>query len=100
MYCPECRQERLGNAQQCALCGTGMTARPRAAVEAELAHVHFLLDELKRWDASEVPANVRRFLSERYERQARILLSVLSEVTPEASRPVAAVMVQGQVSAA
>ncbi|MBZ4416333.1 hypothetical protein [Myxococcus sp. RHSTA-1-4] len=85
MYCPECRQERLGNARGCALCGTAMTVRPRAAVEAELAHVHFLLDELKRWDTSEVPRNVARFISERYERQARILLSVLAETPAEAT---------------
>jgi hypothetical protein len=99
MYCPDCRQERLSNAQHCALCGTAMTARPRAAVEAELSHVHFLLDELKRWDAAEVPANARRFLSERYERQARILLSVLSELTPEAARPLAPVTVHGSAAA-
>ncbi|NTX03371.1 hypothetical protein [Myxococcus sp. CA040A] len=79
MYCPDCRQERLGQFSQCALCGTAMTSRPRSELEAELAHVHFLLSELTRWDSSEVPSNVRRFLSERYERQSRILLSVLAE---------------------
>ncbi|MFP2909055.1 hypothetical protein ACLESD_29235 [Pyxidicoccus sp. 3LFB2] len=84
MYCPDCRQERLGNAQQCALCGKAMHARSRTAVEAELAHVHFLLDELRRWDTSEVPRNVSRFIAERYERQARILLAVLTELPPEA----------------
>ncbi|WP_205520382.1 hypothetical protein [Pyxidicoccus caerfyrddinensis] len=61
-----------------------MAMRPRNAVEAELAHVHFLLDELKRWDSSDVPRNVSRFLSERYERQARILLSVLTEMPLDA----------------
>ncbi len=55
MYCPQCRQERLGG-RQCILCGSAMTARSREVLEAELAHVHFLLDELKRWEASEVPA--------------------------------------------
>lgn len=79
MYCPDCRQERLGHFSQCAMCGTAMTSRPRSELEAELAHVHFLLSELTRWDTSEVPSNVRRFLSERYERQSRILLSVLAE---------------------
>ncbi|MFY2562110.1 hypothetical protein ACN469_31235 [Corallococcus terminator] len=79
MYCPDCRQERLGHFSQCALCGTAMTSRPRSELEAELAHVHFLLSELTRWDSSEVPTNVRRFLTERYERQSRILLSVLAE---------------------
>ncbi|WP_338863638.1 hypothetical protein [Myxococcus stipitatus] len=56
-----------------------MSARTRMEVETELAHVHFLLSELSRWETSEVPPHVRRFLSERYERQARILLSVLAE---------------------
>ncbi|WP_342376349.1 hypothetical protein NVS55_34390 [Myxococcus stipitatus] len=79
MYCPECRQERLGASSHCALCGTAMSARTRMEVETELAHVHFLLSEMSRWETSEVPPHVRRFLSERYERQARILLSVLAE---------------------
>ncbi|MCP3059660.1 hypothetical protein LXT21_12810 [Myxococcus sp. K38C18041901] len=86
MYCPDCRQERLGQFHQCALCGTAMTSRPRSELDAELAHVHFLLSELSRWDATEVPPNVRRFLSERYERQARILLSVLAESPAPANR--------------
>ncbi len=80
MYCPQCQQERL-NGRQCILCGAVMTARSRDALEAELAHVHFLLEEMKRWDALEVPAGARRYLSARYERQARILLSVLAEGT-------------------
>ena len=84
MYCPDCRQERLGTARHCALCGTTMALRPRNAVEAELAHVHFLLDELKRWDSSEVPRNVSRFLSERYEDRPYILLSVLTEMPVDA----------------
>lgn len=100
MYCPDCRQERLGTAFQCALCGAEMTERSRAAVDAELAHVHFLLDELKRWDTSEVPPNVRRFLSERYERQARILLAVLTEMPPETvgHAPVASVKTEAAVA--
>ncbi|WP_224361323.1 hypothetical protein [Hyalangium versicolor] len=67
-----------------------MTTRAREVLETELAHVHFLLSELKRWDASEVPPGVRRYLSARYERQTRVLLSVLAEspeqvlVSPEA----------------
>ncbi|MFP2931113.1 hypothetical protein ACLESO_39155, partial [Pyxidicoccus sp. 3LG] len=60
-----------------------MATRSRSVIEAELAHVHFLLDELKHWDTSEVPRNVSRFISERYERQARILLAVLTELPPE-----------------
>lgn len=100
MYCPDCRQERLGNALQCALCGSAMAVRPRTAVEAELAHVHFLLDELKRWDTSEVPRNVARFISERYERQARILLSVLTELPVEAAGAKAPVAVTGESAVA
>ncbi|RKH63327.1 hypothetical protein [Corallococcus llansteffanensis] len=87
MYCPACRQERLGSARQCVLCGTPLSARARSAIEAELAHVHFLLDEAPRWDASDVPAHVRRWLTERYERQARVLLSVLTEPPTQALTP-------------
>ncbi|RYZ36465.1 MAG: hypothetical protein EOO72_11300, partial [Myxococcaceae bacterium] len=60
-----------------------MSTRVRSAIEAELAHVHFLLDELSRWDASDVPPHVRRLLTERYERQARVLLAVLTETPAE-----------------
>ena len=86
MYCPQCRQERLGGSQ-CILCGSEMTARAREALEAELEHVHFILDEVKRWKASEVPTEARRYIIDRYERQSRVILSVLSE----GSAPVAAV---------
>jgi hypothetical protein len=78
MYCPQCRQERLGG-RRCVLCGTEMTTRSREALEAELAHVHFLLEELKQWDSLEVPAGARRYITARYERQARILLSVMAD---------------------
>ena len=100
MYCPDCRQERLGNAQQCVRCGKAMHARPRTVVEAELEHVHFLLDEVKRWDTSEVPRNVSRFISERYERQARILLSVLATPPPEAVGQGATVVAPAEVPVA
>ncbi|HLM45580.1 MAG TPA: hypothetical protein VK458_17030, partial [Myxococcaceae bacterium] len=64
-----------------------MTERARELLEAELAHVHFLLDEVKRWDVLEVPPKARRYLIDRYERQSRVILSVLAE----GSSPVAAV---------
>jgi hypothetical protein len=86
MYCPQCRQERLGG-RRCVLCGNEMTKRSREVLEAELTHVHFLLDELKQWDALEVPVGARRYITARYERQVRILLSVLAEV-PERVEPV------------
>ncbi len=79
MYCPSCRQERLGGLR-CAACGQPMTPRPREALEQELAHVHFLLEELKRWDTTYVPKGTRSYLTQRYERQVRILRSVLAEV--------------------
>ncbi|MCE9673189.1 hypothetical protein LY474_35820 [Myxococcus stipitatus] len=76
-------------------------SRARSELEAELAHVYFLLDEMNRWEASEVPMKARRFLSERYERQARILLSALAESAPAESAakveaPVAAENVEGR----
>ncbi|NNC03153.1 hypothetical protein HJC10_09875 [Corallococcus exiguus] len=84
MYCPACRQERLGSASQCVVCGNRLAARARSAIEAELAHVHFLLDEVRRWDVHDVPPMVGRRLTERYERQARVLLSVLTETPIDA----------------
>ncbi len=79
MYCPSCQQERLSG-RSCASCGTSMHARPREVIERELGHIHFLLAELKRWDNTYVPKGSRQYLSERYERQTRILLSVLAEL--------------------
>ncbi len=88
MYCPSCRQERLGG-QLCAACGQPMSARPRAALELELSHLHYLLDELKHWDPTYVPKGTQSYLKQRYERQTRILLSVLAE-TPAAEAAVPA----------
>ncbi|RKH06075.1 hypothetical protein [Corallococcus carmarthensis] len=39
---------------------------------------------MRRWDAHDVPIHVGRRLTERYERQARILLSVLTEIPVDA----------------
>ncbi|MBL0694702.1 hypothetical protein [Comamonas sp. JC664] len=66
-----------------------MSERSRAVVEAELAHVQFLLGELPRWELSDVPLNARRFIFQRYERQARILLAVLTELPQDGSVQVA-----------
>ncbi|HEX8699144.1 MAG TPA: hypothetical protein VF815_09935, partial [Myxococcaceae bacterium] len=91
MYCPQCRQERLGG-RECILCGGEMTVRAREVLEAELAHVHFLLDEVTRWEASEVPVPARRYISDRYERQVRVLLSVLAgEAAPVVAQEAVAV---------
>ncbi|WP_240486703.1 hypothetical protein [Hyalangium minutum] len=62
-----------------------MTLRPRDALEKELDHIHFLLSELKRWDPIEVPNGARGYISQRYERQTRVLLSVLAETFKGAS---------------
>lgn len=70
-----------------------MTLRPRDALERELDHIHFLLSELKRWDPLEVPNGARGYISQRYERQTRVLLSVLAE-TYEAAPAVEAPAVQ------
>ncbi|MDY7227404.1 hypothetical protein [Hyalangium rubrum] len=56
-----------------------MAPRPREAVEAELAHIHFILEEMKRWDDLEVSPRTMRYLTARYERQVRVLLSVLAD---------------------
>jgi len=83
MYCSSCRQERLGGLR-CAACGKPMVSRPREVLEQELAHVHFLLEELKDWDPEYVPKAARGYLTQRYSRQVRILRSVLAETPAEA----------------
>ncbi|MFL5358179.1 hypothetical protein [Archangium sp.] len=70
-----------------------MAPRPREVLEQELAHVHFLLGEMQAWDSTYVPKGARTYLSQRYERQARILLSVIAE-SPAAPAPVRAETVQ------
>ncbi|QDE85937.1 hypothetical protein BHS07_32860 [Myxococcus xanthus] len=100
MYCADCREERRGKDSWCALCGARMTGRSREVIEAELTHVQFLLDELTRWESSEVPPSVRRFISERYERQARILLAVLTELPPAGSAEAATVVAPAHADAA
>ncbi|ATB39254.1 hypothetical protein CYFUS_004698 [Cystobacter fuscus] len=90
MYCSSCRQERLGG-QFCAACGKPMTSRSREALQQELAHVRFLLEELPHWDASSVPKGARNYLTQRYERQVRILLGVIPDAAAaESPAPVAA----------
>ncbi|HYH97275.1 hypothetical protein [Hyalangium sp.] len=67
-----------------------MTLRSREALETELAHIHFLLGQLQHWDALEVSNGARRYISERYERQSRVLLSVMagmSELAPAVQVP-------------
>ena len=95
MHCSSCRQERLGGLR-CAACGKPMTPRPREVLEQELAHIHFLLEELPHWDSASVPKGVRQYLTQRYERQARILSSVLAEapVAPAAESAPAQAEVQ------
>jgi hypothetical protein len=77
-----------------------MTARAREVLEAELGHIHFLLNELKRWDSLEVPSGARRYISERYERQARVLLSVMAEPSELASPHQVTVPEQAEAPAA
>ncbi|QRK13470.1 hypothetical protein JQX13_05255 [Archangium violaceum] len=91
MYCSSCRQERLGGLRFCAACGKAMAPRPREVLERELDHVHFLLAEMKEWDSTYVPKGARTYLTQRYERQARILLSVLAESPADAVAPAVAV---------
>ena len=59
-----------------------MRSRPREALEQEVAHIQFLFDELDRWDTSSVPRSARDYLTQRYERQLRILKLVLAEARP------------------
>ncbi|MFP2896234.1 hypothetical protein ACLEQD_06870 [Corallococcus sp. 4LFB] len=51
---------------------------------------------MRRWDVHDVPPHVSRRLTERYERQARILLSVLTETPAEARNEVVAPPTMGE----
>lgn len=66
-----------------------MTARSREELERELAHVHFVLAELPHWDPSSVLKGARNYLTQRYERQVRILHELMGDAAP-ASVPVSA----------
>lgn len=59
-----------------------MVARSREALSADLDHVHYLLNEVPHWDVLEVSSGARKYLIERYERQARILYSLLAGGAP------------------
>ncbi|HYO58673.1 hypothetical protein [Archangium sp.] len=76
-----------------------MTPRSREVLEQELAHVHFLLDELKHWDPTYVPKGARNYLTQRYERQVRILLSVLAEAPAPSAEEAAPAQAVGETEA-
>ncbi len=71
MYCGSCHDERLGaGARFCVVCGTKLHERPTAEVEAELAHVRYLLAEIPRW---QVQAAVKEHLECSYRAKERVL---------------------------
>jgi hypothetical protein len=77
MYCEACEEERLGTAPSCATCGARLTRRERSVVEAELAHVQYLLAQLSRWESTHVPDAVREYIEGRYRRLERLLMTAL-----------------------
>lgn len=81
MYCPTCRQERLGGFAACVVCGTVLNRRSREEVEQELAHVQFLLNDIAKWSDGEVSVSGRKYVRNRYQQMQRVLQTVLQ--TPE-----------------
>lgn len=81
MFCPTCRQERLGGFAACVICGAVMTRRPRDEVEQELQHIQFLLTDMGRWAESEVSLTARLYIRKRYQQMQNVLTTVLQ--TPE-----------------
>ncbi|WP_426754903.1 hypothetical protein [Myxococcus sp. Y35] len=77
-----------------------MVERSRAVIEAELAHIQFLLDEMTRWEPSEVPFSAKRFIGQRYERQTRILLAVLTELPQDGGDAAARAVTTAQLEVA
>jgi len=76
MYCSSCREERLGLARFCVVCGLKLSPRALAEVEAELAHVQYLLGEVSGWDVKQA---VKDYLTERYQRRERLLRTSIEE---------------------
>ena len=91
MYCQPCQRERPATSRFCVLCGSPLFARPTVEVEADLARVRWLLQELEQWDDL-APVPVRVALRHRYEGLERVLLEVLAPPPPlELETPEAAV---------
>ena len=69
MYCEPCRVERLGTARFCVICGSKLIERPREEVEADLARVRWLLEELVEWAATHRDAEAARLLATLQDRE-------------------------------
>ena len=84
MYCTACRQERGGSARWCVVCGGELVERGREELEAERAHVRYLLSQIDGW---EVPSHARAWIHARYERLERILTEALGETVARPPEP-------------
>lgn len=84
MYCPTCRQERVGGFAACVACGAILVQRSREELEAELSHINFLLNDMGRWDDGEISVPARKYVRGRYQQMARVLKAVLEAPQGEA----------------
>lgn len=82
MFCEPCRRERPHASRYCVLCGSRLVVRKAEDIEAELTHVHWLLEELPRWDESLVSQGVRKALRAHFEVQAGLLKDALTLPAP------------------
>src|SRR3954471_5688532 len=85
MYCPTCRQERVGGFAACVACGAILRERSREEVRTELEHINFLLADMGRWSESDVSVSARKYVRNRYQQMARVLKAVLD--APEGQAP-------------
>jgi len=81
MYCPTCHREWKPRTRFCVVCGSELNRRSEQSRELELQHVHWLLDEISRWDRFDIAPQARRVLTEQYEWRAGLL------EMPEAPEP-------------
>ncbi|MBL8949945.1 MAG: hypothetical protein JNK82_04150 [Myxococcaceae bacterium] len=69
----------MGLPASCGVCGGELTRRTGDALEAELGHVAWVLEELKWWDADVVPPPGRAVLAAKYQRQEHVLRAAMVE---------------------
>src|SRR4051812_6378296 len=87
MYCEPCRVERLGTARFCVVCGSKLHARDPEEIEADLAHVRWLLTQLPEWDQATVAQRARQYVFDRYRAREKVLVSALTESPPGTPAP-------------
>lgn len=81
----------MGTAPRCVRCGAELKRREQAAVEADLGHVRWALEDAAVWDASVVTPSMRAWVLHRFRMHERALVGCL---VPEVKHVMAAAAVE------